>query len=258
MYHCHFEDVEHIQMGMTGVIFVRPRQNQGATGIPVARSAGGPASSPLGYVYNDGVAPGQARSTAYDREFVIFLTEVWADAHWRDAHIQVSDWSDYAPDYWLMNGRVYPDTIEPNYDPMVTPTATPAGDSPAERLQFQPISSLVKANAQERVLLRFVNLGYRQAAMTLPGLPMRVVGKDATLLRGRDGTDNSYLTNTVYVGPGESTDAIFTAQNTGTYRLYNRDYAYLSNAGASGLGGQLTEIRISAANSLPLQTVPQT
>ena len=27
MYHCHFEDVEHVQMGMTGLLFVRPRQN---------------------------------------------------------------------------------------------------------------------------------------------------------------------------------------------------------------------------------------
>jgi FtsP/CotA-like multicopper oxidase with cupredoxin domain len=26
MYHCHFEDVEHVQMGMTGVVFVRPAQ----------------------------------------------------------------------------------------------------------------------------------------------------------------------------------------------------------------------------------------
>ncbi len=37
---------------------------------------------------------------------------------------------------------------------------------------------------------------------------MRVVGKDATYLNGRDGTDLSYLTNTVYIGPGESVDAI--------------------------------------------------
>src|SRR5262245_26960641 len=27
MYHCHFEDVEHVQMGMTGIVFVRPQQD---------------------------------------------------------------------------------------------------------------------------------------------------------------------------------------------------------------------------------------
>ena len=44
MYHCHFEDVEHVQMGMTGIVFVRPAQNKtGAGGGPVARYNGGPA-----------------------------------------------------------------------------------------------------------------------------------------------------------------------------------------------------------------------
>ena len=32
MYHCHFEDVEHVQMGMTGMVFVRPKQNGTAVG----------------------------------------------------------------------------------------------------------------------------------------------------------------------------------------------------------------------------------
>src|SRR3990172_1449526 len=29
LYHCHFEDVDHIQMGMTGIVVVRPAQNGG-------------------------------------------------------------------------------------------------------------------------------------------------------------------------------------------------------------------------------------
>ena len=80
-----------------------------------------------------------------------------------------------------------------------------------DRLQYQPISSLVTANSGDRVLLRFVNLGYTQGAMTLDGIPMRVVGKDATLLRGRDGTDLTYMTDVVYFGAGESFDVIFIA-----------------------------------------------
>jgi FtsP/CotA-like multicopper oxidase with cupredoxin domain len=235
MYHCHFEDVEHVQMGMTGVIFVKPAQNQ----------------TPLHpgeiYVYNDGNG-----STRYDREYVIFLSEVWAAAHWADAHIQLIDWSEYQADFYLMNGRAYPDTIAPNQDPM-NPTDP--------RLQYNPISSLISANSGEKVLLRFVNLGYLQHSMTLGGIPMRVVGKDATLLRGRDGTDTSYLTNTIYFGPGESYDAIFTAPavtSQSTYLLYNRKYSYLNNAGAGGYGGQMTEARIYPAGTLPPQTVPNT
>ena len=47
--------------------------------------------------------------------------------------------------------------------------------------------------------------------MTLAGIRMRVVGRDATLMRGRDGTDTSYETDTLSFGAGESFDAIFTA-----------------------------------------------
>jgi FtsP/CotA-like multicopper oxidase with cupredoxin domain len=272
MYHCHFEDVEHVSMGMTGIVFVRPAQNKtgNGAGAPIARYNGGSSGAPLGYAYNDGVSLANPNSTAYDREWGLFLSEMWAEERFRDAHIQENDWSDFHPDVWLMNGRSYPDTIAPNgagHDASGDLIPTPG----YEHLQYQPISSLVTANSGERVLLRFVNLGYQQHAMTLAGIPMRVVGKDATLLRGLNGAgvrgasgaDISYLTNTVYIGPGESIDAIFTAPTVAsetTYRLYNRNYAYLHNPGQSGLGGQMTEVRIrpSGPGGYPAQLTPNT
>jgi FtsP/CotA-like multicopper oxidase with cupredoxin domain len=265
MYHCHFEDVEHVQMGMTGIVFVRPAQNKTGVGttFPVARYAGGTATgAPLGYVYNDGDG-----STAYDREFGMFLTEAWALAHYDDAHIQLADWSDYHADLWLMNGRTYPDTLAPNGQG----TDLTTGDliEPAGRidLQYQPISSLIQCAAGEKVLLRFVNLGYTQASMRLAGNKMRVVGKDATPLRGigtgglRNGADTSYYTDTIHIGAGESYDAIFTAPaKTGTgydtYLLHNAAMGALSIPGMAGLGGQLTEIRVYAAGSIPPQSQP--
>ena len=240
MYHCHFEDTEHVHMGMTGVIYVRAKQNSGAFGPPAGK-----------YAYNDGLLPSHPNSTAYDREYVVFLSEIWGASHWADAHIQLPEWTDYTPDFYLLNGRAYPDTLAP-------------GNAASGRLQYQPISSLVQANAGERVLLRLVNLGYTQQSMTLEGIRMRVVGKDATLLRGRDGTDASYLSNTVSIGPGESVDAIFTApafsaaSSYDTYLLYNRDYSRLSNGGAATMGGQMTEVRIMAAGTLGAQTEPNT
>ena len=80
-----------------------------------------------------------------------------------------------------------------------------------EHLQYQPHSALITCNAGERVLLRFANLGFREAAMTLAGIKMRVVGRDATPMKGRDGTDTSYDTDTLLMGAGESYDVIFTA-----------------------------------------------
>ena len=232
MYHCHFEDVEHVQMGMTGMVFIRPSQNSSPVG-----------TDPVGskYAYNDGDG-----STRYDREFAFLLTELWSAAHYRDAHIQVSDWTDYDPSFWLLNGRGYPDTIQPGGDPV----STAAG-----RLQYQPISSLVTCNVGDRVLLRLSNLGYQNHAMTVDNIDLQIVAKDASLLKGRDGTTNYISTNTVDVGPGESRDVIFVAPSPGEYLLYDRNYSYLENGGGPGYGGMMTKILVGAPGHYLPQTV---
>jgi FtsP/CotA-like multicopper oxidase with cupredoxin domain len=219
MYHCHFEDVEHVSMGMTGIVFVRPIMG-------------------ANYAYNDA-------STRFDHEYPMFLSELWTLERWEAAHIQEHDWSDYDPDYWLINGRSYPDTLAPDGDPLVTP-ARP-------ELQYQPMSSLVTCSPGQRVLLRFVNLGFQQHAMRADGITFDVVGKDAKFLGPTAAVANPptpayperrYQTDTILVGPGESIDAIFTAPAAGTYRLYNRKLAYLNNGGTPN-GGMMTEIRVA-------------
>jgi hypothetical protein len=137
-------------------------------------------------------------------------------------------------------------------------------------LPHQPISSLIQCNGGNRVLLRLANLGYQQHAMQLPGIAMKVIGQDATLLRNAaGGADLSYLTNTLYMGPGEARDVLFTAPaySSGrpggtdargahnTYFFKNRDAMKLTNAGGAGLGGMATEVRVYA-NALPAQTKP--
>jgi len=232
MYHCHFEDVEHVQMGMTGLIYVRPKLNNDKVLNP----------NGYRYAYND-------LSTRYDREFPLFISENQPESHWRDAHIQITDWASFNPGFGLFNGRAYPDTIEGNFDPMTT---YPAG-SQGERLKYQPQGSVITANAGETVLLRIASLGYVRHTVTIDGVPMKVVGTDASLLKGSDGTDSSYVTNSVDVGPGESRDVLFTAPAAGTYKIYDRNFSNLSNQGDGGYGGMLTELRVSPANTLPAQ-----
>lgn len=245
MYHCHFEDTEHVHMGMTGVVFVRPAQDGNTALYPSGK-----------YVYNDGDG-----ATGFDREYVILLTEVWSQMHWNNAHIQATDWTDYRPDFFLMNGRVYPDTLADNgggLDPVTREFIPPPG---RPELQYQQYSSLIMANAGERVLLRIVNLGFLEQTLTLAGLKLRVVGKDATLLRARDGTDISYETRSVSIAAGESVDAILVAPNATAetkYLLYNRNYKHLNNGGGPGPGGQMTEVRIYPAGTLKPQTAPNT
>jgi FtsP/CotA-like multicopper oxidase with cupredoxin domain len=263
MYHCHVEDVEHVTMGMTSLVFVHPVQNGNTSLYPSGK-----------YAYNDGNG-----STGYDRENALFLSEIWAEGHWNDAHIQESDWSLFKADFSMLNGRVYPDTLLPN-SPINLAASTHAltiqtdsnGDlitnSGLEHLQYNPHSSLITCNAGERVLLRFANLGFREAAMTLAGIKMKVVGRDATLMRSRDGTDTSYLTNTILIGAGESYDVIFHAPDFSggsgssgngydTYMLYNRRYTQDSNLDVGGGAGQRTEVRVypptGSAGALPQQ-----
>ena len=252
MYHCHVEDVEHVHMGMTGLVFVRPLQD--------GQSHGGFTK----FAYNDGDG-----STGYNREYAMFLSEVWAEAHWADAHIQLPEWSDYRADFALLNGRVYPDTLAPNgsIDPF-HPVRDSNGDliapSGHPELQYQPLSSLVNCNEGERVLLQFANLGFKESAMTLPGIQMRVIGRDATPMRGRDNTDTSYETDTISIGAGESFDVIFTAppyQGPGaydTYMLYNRSFARANNQAPGGYGGQATEVRVFPGGTIAAQTIPNT
>jgi len=262
MYHCHVEDVEHVTMGMTSLVFVRPLQNNLPNGTVLGSWTHHTGNK---YAYNDGDG-----STYYDRENALFMSEIWTLGHWNDAHIQDTDWSLFRADFSLLNGRVHPYTLLPN-SPIDKAASTHAltvqwdsnGDlatNPGyEELQYNPHSSLITCNAGERVLLRFANLGFREAAMTLAGIKMKVIGRDATLMKGRDGTDTSYLTNTILIGAGESYDCIFEApaHSTGNlndppdvYILYNRRYTQESNQSPDGSGGQRTEVRVYPTGTL--------
>jgi FtsP/CotA-like multicopper oxidase with cupredoxin domain len=249
MYHCHFEDVEHVQMGMTSIVYVRPSQN--------GTTIGG--YNRFAYYDGDG-------STGYNREFALLLDEIWTTPHDNLEAIQETVWPDYKANYWTINGRSYPDTVVPNgsADPVTFELTPPPG---RPELVFQPNSSLIQVNPGDRALLRLANLGYEQHAMQLPGIRMRVVGEDAALLRN-GAVDLSYLTNTVYIGPGEARDVLFTApafdasaptatDSVGAYNIYlfkNRSLHALTNGGAPGLGGMVTEVRVYQGSPLPPQT----
>jgi hypothetical protein len=263
MYHCHVEDVEHVHLGMTGMVFVRPLQDGNTTLYPSGK-----------YVYNDGNG-----STGYDREYSMLLTEIWSSAHWAFAHVQLPNWDEYKADFYLLNGRVYPDTIAPNgsiefgnpvHDNKGNLIPTPG----YEHLLYQPLSSLVRCNTGEKVLLRFANLGFTKQNMTLSGIKMKIVGKDATLLRGRGGEDLSFDTHGIYIGVGESYDAIFTAPafdgsdpanvltdasgDYNKYLLYNRNYSHFNDVTDSGYSGQMTEVRVYPSGTIAAQTGPNT
>ena len=104
-------------MGMIGIVFVRSAEGHNRA-------------------YNSGAG---LPNTNFDREFPILLGEIWTTMHDNGENIQETVHTDYNPDYFTLNGRVYPQTVLPNGDPS---------------LPNQPISSLIQVNAGDRGLLR--------------------------------------------------------------------------------------------------------
>lgn len=252
MYHCHFEDVEHVTMGMQGIVFVKPDPAD-RTGLTGSRQKA--------YGVRDGDTVGE---TAFDREFAILIGEVDARAHFNDAHVQTTDWTDFHSDFVTFNGRSYPDTLEPNGrrdDGGVLHAQISAGldgsglhllsdapvDSIADRLASQPLSSLVEAAPGERVLIRFVNLGFANRSIVFPGLSIDVLGRDARYVPS---SAQRLATDTIQIGPGESRDVFLTAPaEPGDYAFYDRgldEYRGSADGSDSWIGGGRSAVRVSA------------
>jgi FtsP/CotA-like multicopper oxidase with cupredoxin domain len=235
MYHCHVEATEHMEMGMLGNLVVRPRQN-GAT-----FNYNGKNYTQFAYNDNDG-------RTGYDVEAIIKIADFDPVFHKNDETFQPLPFADYEARYYMLNGRGYPDTIVPAVISNVT-----------NSYAAQKINSLVTVNrgaGQRTLLLRIINLSVQNfSTMEIPGLPMKVAGRCAKLLRGpnaADGTgpgtanDTSYYVSSMLVGPGESVDLIIDTQGVqaGTYYLYSRNLDQLNN-NLMDRGGAMTEIVIN-------------
>ena len=252
MYHCHFEDVEHVTMGMHGIVFVKPDP---------ARLGGG--ATQAAYGIDDGDSTGDTR---YTREFAIMLSEVDTRAHFNDAHIQATDWTDFHADIWTMNGRAYPDTLEPNgfrnADGDLQPQSVDADQvtlhpiplvdgagnpNQAARLHSNPLSSLVQCAPGERVLIRFANLGFLNHTIVFPGVEIDVLGRDSRYVPP---SAQRLKTDSIQIGPGESRDVFFTAPTTpGDYPFYDRGMSHYTGSADgtdSWVGGQRSAIRVIA------------
>ena len=144
-------------------------------------------------------------------------------------------------DYFLINGRGYPDTVYQG----VIETADPLD---GRMRPSQPVHSLVSAPPNSRVLLRISNLNVTQFnTLGTNGPPMQVIARDARLLQDDDGNKMYYFTNSLTLGGGQSYDVIIdtTGLTSGSkFFLYSTNLDYLAN-GNENLGGMMTEIRIN-------------
>ena len=195
MYHCHVEASEHVQMGMYGPMWVYPAQSAGLKN-------GGAA-------YNNNL-------TQFDQEAVVLLSEF--DSRWHDQLLDLSALTpgaeatldptsvfpsadpviqafnpvDYKPNFWLLNGRAFPDTVSPGkytqgYQPGAL--ATPAVDvltyyppvtigPTTYYIPRQPVQTYIRTSVAEKLLVRLTNMGFQYQPEHFHGVMPAIVGKD--------------------------------------------------------------------------------
>jgi FtsP/CotA-like multicopper oxidase with cupredoxin domain len=280
-WHCHITPPEHLQMGMVGQLYVRPRQDRVTGPLYAARQmqdsdlrmacvsandilcshplpaintgvsgkatvlAGGTA----GYAYNDGDG-----STYYDIEYPLQIHGFDPNFHFVGMTFNPEGFADMKDKYFLLNGRSYPDTI----------TAGTLQTQSADGVNHfsQPLSAIISIPAGGRALLRISDLDVSEyQTLASLGVPMQVIGYNAKLLRDQAGNNLYYNTNSITLGGGESLDVILDtclARSTpsdpssactkpmtaGTYYLYTPNLDHLSND-AENFGGLMTEVHVN-------------
>jgi len=264
-WHCHITPPEHLQMGMVGQLYVRPRQNRWTgdlyTGLQKqqgdlrtacnsksdvlcsnslpAVNTGAANDGTQKYAYNDGDG-----STRYDVEYPLQLHGFDPNFHFVGMTFNPEGFADMKDKYFLMNGRSYPDTVA---DP--GPLSTQSSDGVSHF--SQPLSSVINIPAGGKALLRISELNVSEYhTLASLGIPMHVIGWNAKLLRDQNGNNMAYDTNSITMGGGESADVILDASDTTKYPKNSVFYLYTSNLDhlsndAENFGGQMTEVRIN-------------
>jgi FtsP/CotA-like multicopper oxidase with cupredoxin domain len=260
-WHCHITPPEHLQMGMVGQLYVRPRQNRvpstmtlyaalqaqqldlrtacnSATDILCSNPLPAVNTGAVGggkYAYNDGDG-----STYYDVEYPIQIHGFDPNFHFVGMTFNPEGFVDMKDKYFLLNGRSYPDTV----------TAGTLSTQSADGVKHfsQPLPSIINIKAGQKALLRISDLDVTEyQTLASLGIPMKVVGYNAKLLRDQAGNNLAYTTNSITLAGGESLDVILDASGYtagSVFYLYTPNLDHLSND-AENFGGLMTEVHIN-------------
>ncbi|MDQ1280351.1 MAG: hypothetical protein QG670_1614 [Thermoproteota archaeon] len=193
MYHCHVEASEHVQMGMYGPLWIYPKNFANV-------KTGGAA-------YNNSL-------TTFSQEVNVLLSEF--DTRWHDQLLDLSNLIpgneptldpstvapstdpniiafnpvDYRPNFWLVNGRAFPDTVfsgkyTAGYQPgsssltdLVTYYPPVTVDGNTYNIPRQPVQTYVRTSVGQKILIRLTNMGFQYQPEHFHGVMPAVVGKD--------------------------------------------------------------------------------
>ena len=157
------------------------------------------------YAYNDGDG-----STRYDVEYPIQMMGFDPNFHYVGMTFNPEAFADMKDKYFLLSGRGYPDTVNPDVDL----DALRRRRRRARRSRCRASSPSTRAAGQTRALLRISDLSVTEfTTLATVGIPMTVIAQNARLLRDMAGNNLYYNTNSITLGGGESADVILDATN---------------------------------------------
>ena len=162
----------HQEMGLAGALIVRP--------LDGSRTV---------YGANTG--------SDYDQEFLYLLTEVDPEIHaqMERGHKAHFTYNDRYATIWFVNGRVFPDLFQGDYNPL---------------FPNQPYQSLAQAHPGDNVLVRAVNVGQDSHPFHFHGENLRFIGRDGRMLTSGNGTaDLGRTDNTLNSAPKQTVDMIW-------------------------------------------------
>ena len=163
----------HTEMGLVGALIVRP-------------SIGGRNA------YN-------AAETDYDQEFLYLLTETDPEIHLQveRGHITHFTQSDRAAKIWYVNGRVFPDLFQGNFNTLYP---------------HQPYQALAMSHPGDNVLVRELNAGLDSHPFHHHGENLRFIARDGRVLSSDGGltADLGRSDNTLNSAPKQAVDMIWT------------------------------------------------
>lgn len=196
-----------VQMGLYGIMIIRP-VGYNIPGHP-----------------NYNTAYGAGTNSGYDVEKILVLSEIDSTMHNEVLPNVYYDMLKFKPDYWVINGRSFPDTVN------------------RDNISSQPYGSLINCRVGQRVLLRIVNAGLQNHTFNLGGFVGLVVAEDSFPLK-TPLLDATYEKTSVTLGSGQRMDIIIAPTAPGEYYLFDREYHHLVNNDHFP-GGMMTKIIVS-------------
>jgi FtsP/CotA-like multicopper oxidase with cupredoxin domain len=188
-YHSGTQSDLQVEMGLFGAMIVRPAAV---------------VSCPATLYPADAMEPGAAYNhpgSCYDREYLFLTSEIDLQVHESveqqaagPGPIVLPEGAFYATEYWLLNGRVGPDTM----------AAAGTGALP-----HQPYGSLVHMHPGEKILMRVIGGGHEFHPFHHHGNHARVIARDGNMLVNGLGNLAGPTLFTIPSIPGSTTDAIF-------------------------------------------------